>query len=184
MVLKTGNSIIDIIPASFPVIIPWSLFLTTEDGCFYYEKYHPEYGTVWVKDTTGLEGSHINKINTMSIDLSGSLFAATNNGIYKNNGIGVYTNKNDYENFTSLSISPNPTTEATNITFELESDSPVSISVCDILGNEVAKLLNNEYYSSGKHSIQFNTGNLSAGIYFCTMKAGSKVETKKIVVLE
>ena len=94
----------------------------------------------------------------------------------------VSVNKNKVNSL--FALFPNPVTENLNITFVLENDSPVTIYVADILGNEVATILDNENYISGQHSIEFNTVGLSAGIYFCTVKIGSRIETRKIVILE
>jgi ligand-binding sensor domain-containing protein len=146
-------------------------------------KFDGENWTVWDTSNSDLPND---RINCIVIDKYGNKWMGTDGGgvaVFREGGV-VGIEEPIIKNEFSFSFSPNPTTETTNITFELDSDSHVSISVSDILGNEVEELLKNEYYSSGKHSVQFNTGNLSAGIYFCTMKAGSRIETKKIVVLD
>lgn len=53
----------------------------------------------------------------------------------------------------------------------------------DILGNEVAELVN-ENRSAGKYEINFNAGNLPSGIYLYTLSSGSFTETKKLILLK
>ena len=78
---------------------------------------------------------------------------------------------------------PNPFNPATKITFYIPSDSHVFIKVFDILGKEIATLVNDNL-SAGKHEIDFNASKLSSGIYFYTLNAGSFVSSKKMVLIK
>ncbi len=65
-----------------------------------------------------------------------------------------------------------------------EVGSRVTLKVYDILGSEVATLVNEEQ-SAGNYKIDFNASRLSSsGVYFYRLQAGSFVETKKMVVLK
>ncbi|MCJ7555050.1 MAG: T9SS type A sorting domain-containing protein, partial [Ignavibacteriaceae bacterium] len=82
---------------------------------------------------------------------------------------------------------PNPFNPNTVISYQLPVSGLVSLKVYDILGNEVATLVN-EYRPAGKYNVEFhshsgNVRNLSSGVYFYTIKAGSFVETKKMILL-
>jgi hypothetical protein len=55
--------------------------------------------------------------------------------------------------------------------------------VYDILGNEVATLVNEEKHA-GNYEVNFNASQLSSGIYFYKLQAGSFVETKKMILLK
>ena len=59
----------------------------------------------------------------------------------------------------------------------------VTLKVYDVLGNEVAILVN-EVQSSGNYEIVFNAEKLSSGIYFYELKAGSFILTKKMLLLQ
>ena len=59
----------------------------------------------------------------------------------------------------------------------------VSLRVYDVLGNEIATLVN-ENKQPGVYEIDFNASPLSSGIYFYQLKAGSFVETKKMVLMK
>jgi len=60
-------------------------------------------------------------------------------------------------------------------------DEKVLIKVYDVLGKEVAELVN-EFKAAGKHSIQFDGSNLSSGVYFYSITAGSYHQTKKLIL--
>jgi len=77
---------------------------------------------------------------------------------------------------------PNPFNPATSIHYSIGSSQFVSIKVFDVLGNEVAVLVNEEK-TAGNYKIEFNASNLSSGIYFYKLQAGSFVETKKMILL-
>jgi hypothetical protein len=87
---------------------------------------------------------------------------------------------------TKISLSqnyPNPFNPATNIKFNLVESGYVSLKVYDILGNEVAELVNGEL-NAGVHNKVFNAGNLSSGVYFYTLKTNSFKETKKLMLMK
>ncbi|MGD1046735.1 MAG: T9SS type A sorting domain-containing protein [Bacteroidota bacterium] len=77
---------------------------------------------------------------------------------------------------------PNPFNPATTISFTLPSKSFVSLKVFDILGREVATIISEEM-SAGSYSRQWNAANMSSGIYFYRLQAGTFIETKKLVLL-
>ncbi|MHC1738786.1 MAG: Omp28-related outer membrane protein [Ignavibacteriaceae bacterium] len=78
---------------------------------------------------------------------------------------------------------PNPFNPSTTINYSLPSNSFVSIRVYNILGKEVA-LLVNETKGAGDHSVNFEAGNLSSGIYIVEMKAGDFNAKRKITLLK
>ena len=78
---------------------------------------------------------------------------------------------------------PNPFNPLTIINYQLRINNFVSLKVFDVLGNEVSTLVNEEK-SAGSYSVKFDGMNLSSGIYFYKLTAGSFVETKKMVLLK
>jgi hypothetical protein len=77
---------------------------------------------------------------------------------------------------------PNPFNPATNIRFSITKASSVSLTVYDILGKEVAALVN-EYLEPGTYTSTFNARSLSSGLYFYRLRSGNIVETKKMLLL-
>ncbi len=65
---------------------------------------------------------------------------------------------------------PNPFNPSTQINFSLAVDSRVSLKVFDVLGRQVAELVNNNL-TAGQHNINFNASNLSSGVYFYRLEA-------------
>ena len=83
---------------------------------------------------------------------------------------------------------PNPFNPVTNILYNLTEDGFVKITVFDILGNVIKKLVN-EVQNSGYKSIQWNATNnqgepVSAGVYLYKIQAGDFVDTKKMILLK
>jgi len=77
---------------------------------------------------------------------------------------------------------PNPFNPSTSIGYRISDRGFVSLNVYDVLGNEVATLVNEEK-SAGSYEIVFDAKELTSGIYFYTIKAGSFVETKKMILI-
>jgi len=78
---------------------------------------------------------------------------------------------------------PNPFNPTTVISWQSPVGSRQTIKIYDILGNEVATLID-EYREAGKYEVEFNAASLSSGIYFYHLKAGQFSETKKMVLLK
>lgn len=78
---------------------------------------------------------------------------------------------------------PNPFNPSTVISYQLAVNSHVKLTVYDILGTEITTLVNEEK-SAGKHSINFDSKNLSSGVYFYTLNTDEKSFTKKMVFLK
>ena len=77
---------------------------------------------------------------------------------------------------------PNPFNPSTRIQYQVSSITNVSLKVYDILGNEVASLVN-EQKPAGIYEVEFDAKQLTSGIYFYKLQAGSFVETKKMVLI-
>jgi len=78
---------------------------------------------------------------------------------------------------------PNPFNPSTTIKFSILSSEFVTLKVYDVLGNEVATLVNEEK-PAGSYEVNFSASQLSSGVYFYTINAGSFIETKKMILLQ
>ncbi|MFZ1519663.1 MAG: YCF48-related protein [Ignavibacteriaceae bacterium] len=115
---------------------------------------------------------------------------------YNNLGYGVYSNTNQFvTNLTDLentviqpfefSLSqnyPNPFNPSTKISWQSPVSSWQTLKVYDVLGNEIATLVN-EYRDAGNYEINFDASKLSSGVYYYQLRAGDFVETKKMILL-
>lgn len=77
---------------------------------------------------------------------------------------------------------PNPFNPTTVISYQLAAHSRVSLKVYDILGNEIATLINEEKHT-GTFEVKWDASKFPSGVYFYQLKAGSFIETKKMVLL-
>jgi hypothetical protein len=87
---------------------------------------------------------------------------------------------------------PNPFNPSTKIKFTISDFEFISLKVFDVLGNEVAILVN-EYKSAGEYEVKFNAQyissfqlvrNLTGGVYFFQFKAKDFIQTKKMILLK
>ncbi|MDP3682793.1 MAG: T9SS type A sorting domain-containing protein, partial [Ignavibacteria bacterium] len=80
---------------------------------------------------------------------------------------------------------PNPFNPSTTISYQIPSSSFVTLKVYDVLGNEVAVLVN-EWQEAGSYNAQFTTSNkqLASGMYFYTLTADKFTDTKKFILLK
>jgi len=78
---------------------------------------------------------------------------------------------------------PNPFNPSTTIRYQIPINSHVSLKVYDVLGNEVATLVD-EYREAGRYEVEFNAKGLASGVYFYKLQAGIFVETKKMLLVK
>ena len=78
---------------------------------------------------------------------------------------------------------PNPFNPTTSISFSLENSSEVSLKIFNMMGQEVATILNGNL-NSGPHSLTFDASNLSSGLYYYQIDAGDFQATKQMVLVK
>ena len=98
--------------------------------------------------------------------------------------VGVEENLNGHPTEYALSQNyPNPFNPTTTIKYSIPKLSFVTIKIYDVLGSEVATLVNEEK-PAGTYELTWNAANLPSGVYFYQLKAGSFVETKKMILMK
>jgi hypothetical protein len=78
---------------------------------------------------------------------------------------------------------PNPFNPTTYINYTIAKNSAVELTVYDILGVEVAQIVN-EVKSPGSYTVAFDGSNLASGVYFYKLRAGNNVITKKMLLMK
>ena len=101
---------------------------------------------------------------------------------------GVLTNFSNIsseipEKFSLSQNYPNPFNPRTVISYELRVTSFAKLIVYDVLGNEVATLVNDKQ-SAGTYSVEFDGSGFASGVYFYKLEAGEFSETKRMVLLK
>jgi hypothetical protein len=77
---------------------------------------------------------------------------------------------------------PNPFNPSTRIMFSLAAPGDVRLTVVDVLGREVRTLLR-EARPAGTHEVLFDAAGLAGGVYYYTLRAAGRVETRKMILL-
>ncbi len=86
-------------------------------------------------------------------------------------------------NFNLAQNFPNPFNPSTKIEFSLPVKQEVSLKVFNLLGQEIATLLNKEM-NEGTYNLNFDASSLSSGVYLYQLRAGNFVQTKKMTLLK
>ncbi len=132
--------------------------------------------------------------NVFELDYSNSNILLYENGkeaafcvrCIKSDGITDVSGEQDNELITSYSLRqnfPNPFNPSTKINFTLPQDGIVSLKVFDVLGREIAVLVNG-FQSRGNYNIDFDGSKLSNGIYYYQLVTGNFTSTKKMILMK
>jgi photosystem II stability/assembly factor-like uncharacterized protein len=129
--------------------------------------------------------------NDMVINQQNRIYVATTKGVFWGEADSLVVSVEKTEPLKAFSLSqnyPNPFNPITEIKYEIPSQARndnalVTLKVYDILGREVATLLNEEK-PAGEYEVKFDGTGLPSGIYFYQLKAGAFIETKKMVLMK
>jgi hypothetical protein len=78
---------------------------------------------------------------------------------------------------------PNPFNPSTVISYQLPVASNVTLKVYDVLGREIATLVNEEK-PAGSYEVDFNANGLSSGVYFYTLRLNDKSYSKSMILMK
>lgn len=108
-------------------------------------------------------------------------------GIYHTQLTDINIDYSDMPNSFKLNQNyPNPFNPSTKISWHSPVGSHTTLKIYDVLGNEVATLVD-EYKEAGNYEVEFNVGqaiSLSSGVYFYKLQTGNFVQTKKMMLLK
>jgi len=124
--------------------------------------------------------------NDIAFDKNGYMFTISN-GVYISNNsttTSVQTKNQtipvEYRLFQNY---PNPFNPTTTLSFSIPKASYVQLIIYDYLGREVETLIN-EFKLADYYKINYSGNHLASGVYFCKLKAGNYLSTKKILLLK
>jgi len=100
-----------------------------------------------------------------------------------NTQTGVEDNQSRPISFKLLSAYPNPFNASTSIEFSLDSESPVEISIFDVMGRRVETVFDG-VMTAGDHSVVWKADRYSSGIYFARLTDGKKSDSVRMVLLK
>jgi len=97
--------------------------------------------------------------------------------------VGDVSNENNFDGFVLAQNYPNPFNPRTIISYRLPVTSSVTLKVYDVLGNEIASLVNEEK-PAGEYEVEFDATGLPSETYFYQLKTGSFIQTKKMILIK
>jgi len=144
--------------------------------------------SLWTKTFEGGVGNSILQTSDGGYIVAGQNISPDNPGIWLIRFAPDVTAVDEHQNPTAKDYRlhqnyPNPFNPSTAISYHLSVSTQVSLKVYDVLGNEVASLVNGEQ-NSGSHSINFNAAQLSSGIYFYRLDTENFSETKPMLLIK
>ncbi len=117
------------------------------------------------------------------IEHNNHLFIGTDYGVHKSETlITSVESENIPESYSLKQNYPNPFNPTTTIEFHLPKASNIELNIFDVLGRNVATLIN-KGMTAGKHSLSFNAYKLSSGVYFYRLKTEEFTTIKKMLLL-
>jgi len=145
--------------------------------------------TGWVEYSLDLDAHAGNEINKIIIMLAGDNSSAVyiDNMYFSDSSEIAVSIKNDGDIVKSFELNqnyPNPFNPSTNIGFSLPSTTSVTLKVYNLLGQEVATLIDGAKMNIGTHSVLFDAGSLSSGVYFFRIEAGNFNSTKQMMLIK
>jgi hypothetical protein len=127
-------------------------------------------------------------LHTLTLDNTSYVYAGTDSGVWRRPLSEMITSVEPTSNELPSSFSlyqnyPNPFNPSTTIMYQLPNQSHVTLKVFDVLGREVATLVN-QMESPGYKQVTFNANAFPTGIYTYRLTAGSFVQTKKMILIK
>ncbi len=129
-------------------------------------------------DTTSIAGTWFYRLRQTDFDgtvhFTDAIQVDVMTGVPNETGPAVFALGQNY---------PNPVNPTTMISYELSATTQVSLKVYDVLGQEVATLVNGIKFA-GRHEAEWNATGLASGVYFYRLHAGTFVDVKRMTVIK
>lgn len=158
-----------------------SVFAGINNGGVFYSNSN---GSNWIAVNTGLTSNSVKSLTVFQ----GYLFAGVNSGLWRRPLSEIITSvkQTSFEppnSFTLHQNYPNPFNPSTTIRFAVNQKGFTSLKVYDLLGREVATLIEQQL-SSGTYEVTFNASSLSSGVYIYRLQTGNNSLSKRMTVIK
>ncbi|MCL4511930.1 MAG: YCF48-related protein [Bacteroidetes bacterium] len=142
-------------------------------------------GAKWVSQESGVAATllsldFLNSQNGIAVGNSGIVLTTKNGGSItgvERPGVALPMTTKLEQNY------PNPFNPTTTIGYQLPLNNFVTLKIYDILGREIATLVNGRE-TAGMHTVTFDASKLPSGVYFYRLEAGAYHDTKKVLLLK
>lgn len=138
-----------------------------------------------ITPTNPLVPFRFSEVTKLRAGSDGSMMALTNHGLYLN-GLTVDAEESSEAVPTSFALAqnhPNPFNPSTSISFTVPQSGIAKVTVFDLLGRQVATLLDAPV-SAGQHQVQFNGSSIPSGVYFYRLEADGFTATRKMLLVK
>ncbi len=151
---------------------------TTDRGVFV----STDRGANWVSSNIGLADT---SVSALAFDQNGNLYAGTAGGLFRSSGVidGVHASDVMPASFFLRQNYPNPFNPTTVVSYELPTAAFVELKVYDVLGRDVATLVDG-VQRSGSHQVVFDGSKLPSGVYFCRLASLNQSRVMKMVLVK
>jgi len=178
-----------------------NVFELSSDGIIFcgtdYEGYF-QYGSLFMSTDNGEDWIALNmagtppnsdgrSIRSLTLNSKDTVFIGTFGGdIYRSIKLVTDIGEDKFKITKSFALEqnfPNPFNPSTQIKYSLAEKSNVTLKIYDVLGNEVAILVNSNQ-EAGSYNINFDASNLASGLYIYTLNTGNFTSSKKMMLLK
>lgn len=126
----------------------------------------------------------VSRINKLSVSPTGEIVVATDKGLFRHAPV-VSVREDEPSGLTRFVLYqnyPNPFNPVTEIRYQISEVSLVTLKVFDVLGREVATLVNGQK-EAGTHRVRWDATEMTSGVYVYRLMANEQIETKKMLLL-
>jgi subtilisin-like proprotein convertase family protein len=156
---------------------------TIDSGSVTYTGYFAPFEPLEVHNSYVPDGNWVLMVYNIANGDTGTVKKWCLNVIYEA-PVGIQTINNEIpKNFNLSQNYPNPFNPVTNIKFSIPKSGNVSLKVYDILGRQVAELVN-EFKPQGSYVVDFNATSLASGVYFYRIETADFTDVKKMLMVK
>ena len=176
--INTGLTNLDV--RSLAINSTGHIFAGTNGGAFR----STDNGDTWTQINTGLTNTGV---SSLAINSTGHIFTGTfGSGVFRGVESTISVREITGQLPSSFSLGqnyPNPFNPLTIIEYSLPRSGDVSLIIYNLLGEEVARLVDG-FQQAGEYNTNWNAANVASGVYFYRLQAGDFVRTRKMVYLK
>ncbi|OGB65777.1 MAG: hypothetical protein A2Y94_06265 [Caldithrix sp. RBG_13_44_9] len=132
----------------------------------------------------------VNALRSIDGNLNYEMLAGTREGLVfcYSGGLSIPTSREEQNSSLVLSYRleqnyPNPFNPSTELQFNIPAGSEITLTIYNVLGERVATLLKDHFYSAGVHQVKFDAGGLSSGLYVYRLESRFGILNRKMLLL-